>query len=41
MTTATIDKAWGQIVARAWQDEAFKRRLLADPAAVLREQGDG
>jgi hypothetical protein len=26
-------------VARAWSDEAFKRRLLAEPSAVLREQG--
>src|SRR5437899_455405 len=30
---------WSQIVARAWQDAAFKQRLLADPAAVLREHG--
>jgi hypothetical protein len=40
MTTATaIDRAWGQIVARAWQDESCKKRLLADPAAVLKEEG--
>jgi hypothetical protein len=32
-------KKWGQIVARAWADEGFKSRLLADPAAVLRESG--
>ncbi len=32
-------KQWGQLVARAWRDPAFKQRLLADPAAVLREQG--
>ena len=38
MATA-MDKAWGQIVAKAWQDEAFMRRLLADPAAVLGEHG--
>jgi hypothetical protein len=30
---------WGQIVDRAWRDEAFRRRLLADPAAVLGEHG--
>jgi hypothetical protein len=30
---------WGQIVARAWRDEAFRRRLLAQPAAVLAEHG--
>jgi hypothetical protein len=34
-------KKWGQIVARAWADEAFKRRLLASPAAVLKEHGLG
>jgi len=32
-------RKWGQVVARAWSDEAFKRRLLAEPGAVLREQG--
>jgi hypothetical protein len=32
-------KQWGQLVARAWGDEAFKRRLLAAPAAALAEQG--
>jgi hypothetical protein len=30
---------WGQIVDRAWRDEAFRRRLLAQPAAVLAEHG--
>ena len=30
---------WGQIVAKAWTDEAFKRRLLAEPAAVLAKHG--
>jgi hypothetical protein len=32
-------KAWDQIVARAWADDGFKRRLVADPAAVLKENG--
>ena len=32
-------KRYGQVVARAWRDEAFKQRLLADPAGVLREHG--
>jgi hypothetical protein len=27
------------VVARAWADEGFKRRLLADPKAVLQEHG--
>jgi hypothetical protein len=29
----------GQLAIKAWQDEAFKRRLVADPRAVLQEQG--
>lgn len=33
------EKQWGQIVARAWADEAFKERLLLEPKAVLREHG--
>jgi hypothetical protein len=32
-------RRWGQIVARAWDDDAFRRRLLAEPACVLREEG--
>jgi hypothetical protein len=32
-------KTWGQLVARAWLDEGFKRRLLGEPAAVLKEAG--
>ena len=31
------DKQWSQIVAKAWADANFKQRLLADPAAVLKE----
>src|SRR5262245_19687256 len=30
---------WGQLVARAWSDDAFKARLLAEPAPTLAEQG--
>jgi len=30
---------WSQLVAKAWADPAFKARLLADPAGVLKEQG--
>lgn len=30
---------WGKIVARAWADGAFRQRLVADPAAVLKEHG--
>jgi hypothetical protein len=32
-------RLWGQLMARAWADEAFKERLVADPAGVLREHG--
>lgn len=32
-------KAYGCVVAKAWSDDAFKPRLLAEPATVLRENG--
>ena len=32
-------KLYGQVVARAWQDEAFKGRLLADAEGALAEMG--
>jgi hypothetical protein len=32
-------RRWGQIVARAWDDDAFRQRLLTEPASVLREEG--
>src|SRR5262245_16660882 len=32
-------KQWGQLVARAWTDDAFKARLLAEPGPTLAEQG--
>ncbi len=32
-------KAWGKVIAKAWSDEAFKARLLREPAAVLKESG--
>ena len=32
-------KQYGQVVARAWADDEFKARFLADPAAVLQEEG--
>ena len=30
---------YGALVKRAWSDEAFKQRLLADPIAVFNENG--
>ncbi len=32
-------KAYGRVVAKAWDDEAFKQRLLADPKAALQAEG--
>src|SRR5262245_33794535 len=32
-------RRYGQVVAKAWQDEAFKQRLLRDPQSVLQEYG--
>ncbi len=32
-------KLYGQVLARAWQDEALKGRLLADPQEALAEMG--
>jgi hypothetical protein len=30
---------WGQIVSKAWSDENFKKRLISDPATILKENG--
>jgi hypothetical protein len=32
-------KKMGQVIAKAWTDEAFKQRLLADATEVLRREG--
>ena len=32
-------KQWAKIVAKAWADEDYKRRLMDDPGAVLSEEG--
>ncbi len=32
-------RTWAKIVAQVWADEDFKARLLADPAAVLKDAG--
>lgn len=34
-----IQKKYAHIVAKAWNDERFKQRLIADPIGVLREEG--
>jgi nitrile hydratase alpha subunit len=36
---ANDDKIVAQIVGEAWADDAFKRRLLANPTEVMREYG--
>jgi hypothetical protein len=33
------DLLWSQVVARAWCDGAFMKRLLSDPRGVLAEHG--
>ena len=32
-------KLWAKVVARAWADEEFRKRLLLDTNAVLAENG--
>lgn len=32
-------ETYQQIIAKCWADDAFKQRLIADPAAVLRAEG--
>ncbi len=32
-------RVYSRIVAKAWADEAFKQRLLADPKATLQAEG--
>ena len=39
MNQKELPGKWQQIIVRAWSDEVFKKRLLADPAAVLKESG--
>ncbi len=32
-------KHYQQLIAKCWADEAFKQRLLADPAGTLKAEG--
>jgi hypothetical protein len=32
-------KQYQQLIAKSWADEAFKQRLLADPAGTLEQEG--
>lgn len=33
------NKKLAQLIAKAWADENFKKKLLSDPAAVLKAEG--
>ena len=35
----TVANQMGEVVLKAWTDDDFKQRLLADPATVLQENG--
>ncbi len=37
MDQEQFQKAYGKLVAKAWADEDFKAKLLADPMAVFKE----
>jgi hypothetical protein len=30
---------WRAIIARCWEDDEFKKRLMSDPATVLKQNG--
>jgi hypothetical protein len=32
-------RQWARVVARAWDDDGFRQRLLAEPESVLRDAG--
>jgi hypothetical protein len=34
-----FETKWGELVSKTWNDAALKKRLLSDPAAVLKEHG--
>ena len=31
--------SYGKIIARAWRDQAFKAKLIANPGAILKDAG--
>jgi hypothetical protein len=39
MNQGQSGRAWGKIVAKAWADDSFKKRLMSNPNAVLKENG--
>ncbi|WP_051261087.1 NHLP leader peptide family RiPP precursor [Desulfovibrio inopinatus] len=36
---AEKQKQWETIVAKAWEDEDYKRQLLSDPVSVFTQEG--
>jgi hypothetical protein len=34
-----FQKAYGKLVAKAWEDEAFKAELFSDPMKIFKENG--
>ncbi|MFD1157696.1 NHLP leader peptide family RiPP precursor [Roseovarius aestuarii] len=36
-TTESWNERYARVIARAWTDESFKKKLLAEPAAALAE----
>ncbi len=34
-----ISRLWAKVVAKAWADEAYKTKLMNDPAALLKAEG--
>lgn len=39
MNQEAQSKKMNQIIAKCWSDENFKKKLLADPAAILKTEG--
>ncbi|MBI4797591.1 MAG: NHLP leader peptide family natural product precursor [Desulfarculus sp.] len=32
-------RLWAKVVAKAWADETYKKKLISDPAVVLKAEG--
>ena len=39
MSEEKQENTFGKVVAKAWQDEEFKQKLLSNPAEVLKDSG--
>jgi hypothetical protein len=39
MDPQEFQKAWSMVIAKAWSDASFKKRLFKDPKTVLTELG--